>query len=754
MNLALYGCYPVNIPVCFCLKLQEENSMHRLLLSLMAALALAAMTPPVSVHAAPAGHKHALLIGISDYHGNEAGLFPDLNCADDVRQVSLALQTTFGFDPKTDIVTLTDPAHTTKVAILSALDTLVAETGPGDLVFIHYSGHGDQVVDHGKASGQDSAIVPCDYLTPPPGEKTAKNAGEVDGRTIRGYIERLRAKKPAQIVLAFDSCHSASAARAGTSFKKRGLDMADYAAWYQAHHSDYHPAAAAVKTGDDTETPAQSRGGRMLVRGPGKSSGWGDLTGAGYVVISACRNADCAYECHDDVAGKDMGRLSYCLARVLTQARPDTTYHQLFDQVDALFRAKFTDQYPQLDGDPDTTLLGGTAAPPPASFSVSRILGDPSHCHMKAGPLQGMTVGSEFTLYANSAKAFTSDMRLGTAKIDSLDAAQSTLTLTDRKPGFKPEDLDGAHAVETAHNYAASPFSIDPESIRRQVPDQAQAILDRLKESGLVKAGRGTPAGGWDYVLMRETADPKGRGPKVLMIAQAATHTAVKTLDETGVVPLAEQIYRTVNNQAKYRYAQALGGGQLLQNPAYQVNIRLMHAASGTETGADGKLHSIIKTIDAPVDDAHPLKVGDWFVIQVQNHSPEALYVSLLDLSSAGMGHVDVAWPGSGPGWTQESSRVPVTAADAWTTLWVQSDVDRHAPFQATTVDLDESLKVIATHDYVDLSALQTRGPGKGPTGPFEQIVSPVMRGFESPADASVAPGSWTATPLSIQVLQ
>ena len=62
-----------------------------------------------------------------------------------------------------DIELLKDE-QATRDAILAAFDRLVDRTQPGDLVVVHYSGHGSQVVDLEKdePDGLDETIVPDD----------------------------------------------------------------------------------------------------------------------------------------------------------------------------------------------------------------------------------------------------------------------------------------------------------------------------------------------------------------------------------------------------------------------------------------------------------------------------------------------------------------------------------------------------------------------------------------------------------------
>lgn len=85
--------------------------------------------------------KRALLAGVNDYKG-----IGDLNgCVNDVTNMRNVLKTYFGFT-NSDIRVLVDD-RATKKNILTRLESMVADTKPGDLLVFHFSGHGSQIRD-------------------------------------------------------------------------------------------------------------------------------------------------------------------------------------------------------------------------------------------------------------------------------------------------------------------------------------------------------------------------------------------------------------------------------------------------------------------------------------------------------------------------------------------------------------------------------------------------------------------------------
>jgi hypothetical protein len=104
------------------------------------------------------GNKKALLVGINYPHTNH-----ELKgCINDVLEMEKVLREHFQFQ---DIIMLLDAAATTD-GILTALENLVKDAKPGDILYFHYSGHGSQMLDDADADhepdGLDEIICPID----------------------------------------------------------------------------------------------------------------------------------------------------------------------------------------------------------------------------------------------------------------------------------------------------------------------------------------------------------------------------------------------------------------------------------------------------------------------------------------------------------------------------------------------------------------------------------------------------------------
>src|SRR5262245_42537146 len=103
--------------------------------------------------------KKALLIGVNHYKMPGADL---RGCVNDVVNMKSVLTKLCGFDSAA-VTTLLDDKATTK-AMRSAMKSVVAGSKKGDVVLIHFSGHGSNVPDKNgdEADHRDEILCPHD----------------------------------------------------------------------------------------------------------------------------------------------------------------------------------------------------------------------------------------------------------------------------------------------------------------------------------------------------------------------------------------------------------------------------------------------------------------------------------------------------------------------------------------------------------------------------------------------------------------
>ena len=217
--------------------------------------------------------KRALVIGIGNYP--EASGWAKINGDKDlpiVRDMLLAN----GFQSK-DIVELKNESATAD-AIRKALDALVSKAAKGDVIYIHFSGHGQQITDlHGdEEDGFDEAWIPIDaQFSYAKGKYEGEN--HIIDDQLNQWLSQLRSKVGAtgKITVVADACHSGGGSR-----------------------------------GDEDETEYVVRGTSDAFVIPGNTKPFsGEVGTIDWIFISACKSYQCNYEY------KGTGSLTYALGQ-------------------------------------------------------------------------------------------------------------------------------------------------------------------------------------------------------------------------------------------------------------------------------------------------------------------------------------------------------------------------------------------------------------------------------------------------------
>ncbi|MDR1040095.1 MAG: caspase family protein [Deltaproteobacteria bacterium] len=344
-------------------------------------LALAALSAALTAAAWPAfADRHALLIGINDYSGEQ---FPPLaGSLNDVELMAGVLTGSLGF-PDGNVTKLLD-SQATRSAVIAALDALAGRIAPGDQVYVHYSGHGSRTCDLNLDDGPrgfDSTLVTFGARSTsgrtrpgncavPASESEARRAAEaardspddydlLDDR-VNGLVAVLRAKADL-VVFVSDSCHSATITRSADSLASRGV-----------------PADGRVNPDAFLESQAES--------------GLGD-----YVSIGSADLDQRATE-YSAPDGRTYGVFTWSWARALAAARPGESWRHAANRAKAFMNESGNGrQTPVLEGATGRAVLEGQGRDGYA-YTVLQAFsrGGVRMAEINAGILAGVGPGSAF----------------------------------------------------------------------------------------------------------------------------------------------------------------------------------------------------------------------------------------------------------------------------------------------------------------------------------------------------------------------
>ena len=576
----------------------------------------------MSSHTLQSAALHALLIGVNYYlpgDSPEGFSYPSLGgCVRDITLVEQFLTQKLE-TPRERIRKLTSSATgdsapseprerwPTYENIISAFREVRSAATPGDLVYIHYCGHGGRVptlLPEVKGErGLDETLVPMDIA-----RAEAAHLRDVE----LAHLLREMVGKGLVVTLVLDSCHSGGATRGAGNVAVRGVAAVD---------RTHRPRTSMVVP--RAELAATWRG-LLAGVGPGGGLGMGLLTEAtGYVLLAACRPSESAYEYAFE--GEEMrGVLTYWLIDSLRQFGPRLTYKQIYDRILGKIHSQFRDQTPMLIGEGDRLVFGSERMATPYAVLVMDADATRQRVRLQAGRAQGVGSGSQFAIYSHGETELDRpEGRLALVEVEDAGATISWANVTAR---FKADAIEpGAQAV-----------LLDPGRMRlcrnvrvvaRDVGGCEPSALSRFEEAlavggsrwvQLAQAGQEV-----DYQVVvnargeYEIWDPAGHALENL-------RPAIEARADDG----AARVVNRLVHLSKYQSVQQLDNNDRTSPLTHRLTTEVFKLPEGFDPEA--------ARLDMRPSDASdgPLifSTGEWLCLRIRNGSSQVLNVTVLDL--------------------------------------------------------------------------------------------------------------------------
>lgn len=585
-------------------------------------------------YTAPVPEKYALLIGIDDYAGTA---LPSLKGAkNDVKLMADLLTTRFGF-PEKNIFTLID-REATHTGIAQAFAGLENILQTGDMVYIHYSGHGSRVPDlnHDERKFQgrqmDSTWVSYGSRTELPA-----GAGTYAGISKRGiglsagtgvytrldneydiiddeiniWLSTL-SRKTGRIVFVSDSCHSGTVTRATDALRTRGV----------AADKRIHPRGKI--------TPAA-----------------GPIAG---VRITACRDNEKAREYK--AGDKIHGLFTWFWARSLEATAPGHTWDDLYKITAARVRNQSDRrQHPQIEGSRNFPVYGGLFVEKKSTIAVKDVMPDGKYLYLNAGSLLGVTVGSVYREY-NPNKPST---------------ALTPVTITKVRPTWSLGKCRGALAVGDLVMLESYQPDTEPVKITiRSDLERDAPLLDKL--TAMVKglnAYEISASQAHNGLLLRILRPKKDTHGRYIYAAKADTLpvSCADAAPECWVLTTGEELYNShshlkvdltgekgmeylkinLNKIARIKNVLTLSAAPD-QKPFVDLNVTIWEHADETTPDAQsmgkGKYWKTVKTLPVQALDQMVFKADEehqrMLTFSMKNRSSSAYHTYLINITPSG----------------------------------------------------------------------------------------------------------------------
>ncbi len=354
--------------------------------------------------------KHALLFAISDYP--ESSGWDKLSSINDITHLVKSLQF-IGFAPE-HIESVID-SKVTIPGINEAFANLNARIKKGDIVLIHFSGHGRQVEadTDNKIDGYDECFVPYDVVSD---EKINPNdslqqrtemAKYLRGHMLGDLIKQTRAKlgSTGDLIVTLDFCYSGSASRGANKVRGGKAPLVS---------KNFNPANHQLS--DSSQLFRQTLTEHQ------------DQNLAPYNVISATRPEELDSETKDE-NGKGIGPLSYALFQSFKQLNPNITYLSFFAKIQSMMNITAQNQHPVLEGNGETrTLLGGKFLQQAAFFEIDEIVSK-NKITVKAGTIAGFGVGAKIMVHNSGTNNPAAKKPISLGTVVSSDNYSATIQL-------------------------------------------------------------------------------------------------------------------------------------------------------------------------------------------------------------------------------------------------------------------------------------------------------------------------------------
>jgi hypothetical protein len=324
--------------------------------------------------------KHALLIGIGNYpERKEGNSWSDLSSENDINLVQGMLKEQ-GFSEKNISVLLNEQATTANT--MQKMDDLINKVTKGDIIYIHFSGHGQQIADlnpteypklkyiaKDEGDGYDEALVMYD------GPMVYTDGYDFTGHLIDDqleyYVSGLETAIGAEghLVFVLDACHSGSGTRGAATAKQRGASI-------KCEPKDYIPDYKIR----DTKNYFNSNNSNIQ---NGIKS-----------VFMGCKDEEINFE----LKSSSYGSLTFALVEAISNLKEQASYKNVFKHIygTVLNNSNSAQHAESVLDQPNSLFFGGKIIPADDYFQIENI--SLKTFVIKAGIIHGIEVGDSILI--------------------------------------------------------------------------------------------------------------------------------------------------------------------------------------------------------------------------------------------------------------------------------------------------------------------------------------------------------------------
>lgn len=460
--------------------------------------------------------KHALIIAIGDYPDGSG--WGDISSVNDVPLINEILLKQ-GFNQE-NITKLID-SDATYNGIKSLFNETKKKLNKGDILMIHYSGHGQQIADNNgdESDDMDEAIVPHDAMASYSYNYEGENHFRDDelGEFFNQFRNELGID--GQLFVTFDSCHSGSATR---GFGKTRGGKAVFAKPNWKPKKSEKPEASDMMEKTVLESNA-----------------------APFIFLSGASANELNYEY------KSYGSLSYALSKAFNQLGNGFTYKQLFAKVSSVMYEVSRMQTPTVEGNLNSEVFGNIIIESAPSFTLNKIEKGANKIVINGGKVHQLFKGTTVIVTSSIENNPTDKNTITTGVIEKSENFTATIKLDQILKGKNIKDFK-----VFIDEYFFDQIKVTAFIDKKLNKKNKEEIINKFKESSFV-----------EFTKDSENAD--------LFITKDENEFVLQNLPDNVVISNNENLDEL--DSSLFDYAQGFYLKSLhMKNTDFQIEVELL----------------------------------------------------------------------------------------------------------------------------------------------------------------------------------
>jgi hypothetical protein len=541
--------------------------------------------------------KHSLVVAIGEYPTNITN-WSSLSSLNDYDMVTKFLKEQ-GFADE-NMRSLLDK-EATAANLMKAFDEMIEQLKYGDMVYFHFSGHGQQVADLSPEEAKETKFLKKDendnldealvmYDAPMYWKEGYNMEKHFVDDQIGHYMQKIRRKigKKGQLLVLLDACHSGTATRGAESITLRGSKQICAPTGISKKDSD--------KTiGFDADLDITQNA---------------DL--ANLIAFFGCKAEQVNREIKD-ANGTGYGSLTYYFINAVNELKEgQASYQNLYSKVNEKMIIAFrNEQHPVVEADELNTLVfnGGLIVQKPF-FNLTKILNN--SCTLDGGYLRGLQKGDSIGIYPNTTVDPKDSKSILSGIVTEVNAFTANLVLNIPYEGNTTDGVKFRAFVMNSVNSSAI--------VKLKINTKSKALKKQFNQYFKDKANISIVEEDFEYQILDTTINN---------IAHARIYIGNNTTNS-----LRGMEWKPVHSNA------IIDSFSLYLNQSKRTDVFRKLDFESKSAKLDVKLFSCQSNCDSeePIWDSIPVqgnfqvKEGNKFKIELLNKGSKTIYVNIVDI--------------------------------------------------------------------------------------------------------------------------